>query len=269
MKILALSDTHLGHTSWNGFGERAWAEAERLSRETQIDVLLFCGDLCEPGCTSLSEGLKLMSRVVATKKLWVAGNNDIETAYRYMGGSVFNYANWLATEAFPHGVHVLDYGPVQWGSYTFVGGFGFYDLSLWRAPSVRSPNFPHSLEVIRRDADDFHRKDMGTTVAELFSFCQDQIQRHLRAVSPESKVIVATHTIPDAGMVLYGHSPAFDFQNAWMGWDDSNMPHPIALTPNLALQFCGHTHRSKRIDRPGTAPLVNVSGQDQPFVYDL
>ena len=271
MKILALSDTHLGHPGWHGFGEAAWERAAKLAQEQPIDVLLFCGDLCDPGRMELDIGLTLMVKVQAKLRLWVAGNNDIEWVRRSGDGEepINDYPHVLSSWAHPFGVTLLDKGPVLYRGVVFVGNFGGYDLSLWR-PGKPSPNFPATAEAIRADAEECHRQAGMPAPLELFRMCQERLHRHLDEVAElRQPTVIATHTVPDPGMVLYGNSPAYDYQNAAMGWDDSQQPHPLLKHPGLVLQLCGHTHRSGVIERPGLPPLVNVSGQDQPLIFEV
>lgn len=268
MKLLVLSDTHLHKPGWGTFGHDVFQRALELAQaQGPIDVVLHSGDLVEPSVkqASLRDGLELLATIPAKLHLWVAGNNDIEFLDWKRG--VANYARDLQEEAKPFGVHLLDAGPVTYQDVTFVGNFGFYDMSLWQPPKVSSPNYPNTLAEVAENGNKWHRENMGgIVIPELFELCQSTLHRHLAQVPAGNRVVVATHTVPHPDMVLYGSSPAYDFQNAWMGWDDRHRARSISKTPNLIFQFCGHTHRSKRIDRP-EGPLINSSGRDQPYLH--
>jgi Icc-related predicted phosphoesterase len=264
MKLLALSDTHLGHPGWQGFGNRIWEKATAITQNEPVDVLLFCGDLCEPGQVPLKDALDLMSKVRATVKLWVAGNNDIEWFMR-KNQNLEDYPDWLGALASQYGIELLDQKPVLLGDYAFVGSFGAYDFSLWRTPKIPCERFPNTLKDLVLDAAKWHRK-MGLSHGplETFQLCQNRLWKHLKSIDPKYKIVVATHTVPSPDMVLYGHSPAYDHKNAWMGWDDKGK---ILKHPNVIAHLCGHTHRSCLINQ--TPLVMNVSGDYQPHRIDL
>jgi len=232
------------------------------------DVVLFCGDLVESRDPDmdLEFGLRLLKKIPAAHHLWVAGNNDIEFLFGRV--PILDYPKALQELAVRYDVHLLDHEPITIGDIAFVGNFGYYDLSLWKTPKVHDPCYPSTRNSLLRDADKFHRKTLGISVMDLFNFCQQRLRQHIRQVAGK-QMVAATHTVPSSEMLLYDHSPKFDFQNAAMGWDDEKSSHSIHQTPGLLFQFCGHTHRSKQIERPGTAPLINVSGQNQPLEFDL
>jgi hypothetical protein len=200
----------------------------------------------------------------------VAGNNDLEWIRRSDDESIRDYPHLLYGEAREHGVLLLDKSPVLYNGYTFAGNFGAYDLSLWQ-PGTPSPAFPSTEAAIKADAEECHRQaGLGLGPLELFQMCQTRLRRHLAEVENlRQPTVIATHTVPDKRFLLYGHTPAYDYQNAAMGWEDAKQLVRLADTPGLVLQLCGHTHRSQRIERPGKAPLVNISGNEQPFLFDL
>jgi len=270
MRLLVLSDTHLGRPEWNGFGDNVLAQAKKIAYASIPNVVLFCGDLIEPDCgsdISLSDGLRQLGNIPADHHLWVAGNNDIQCTFGHI--PILKYPHALQELAIRHGIHLLDFEPCVVDGMAFVGNFGFFDLSLWRKPAVPEPEIPSDFDALFYKADKWHRKKLGIGINDLFQFCQNRLHDHLIQVGEKQSIVVVTHTVPTSDMVLYGHSPQFDLQNASMGWDDTKSDHPIHQTPNLVLQLCGHTHRSKRINRPGIAPLINVSGDDQPFIFNL
>jgi len=270
MRLLVLSDTHLGRPGWNGFGDNVLAQAKKMACASTPNVVLFCGDLIEPdrgSGISLSDGLRWLGNLPADRRLWIAGNNDIQCIFGSI--PILEYPHALQELAIRYGIHLLDFEPCVVDGVAFVGNFGFFDLSLWRKSAIPESKFPSDFDALFQKADNWHRKELGIGINDLFLFCQNRLRNHLIQVGKEQSIVVTTHTVPTSDMVLYGHSSQFDLQNASMGWDDTKSSHPIYETPGLVLQLCGHTHRSKRINRLGIAPLINVSGNDQPFIFDL
>jgi len=268
VKVLVFSDTHLGHPGWGTFGYDVFDAANRIARSDSIDVVLFCGDLVEPSnqAMTLDDGLRKLAAIPAKHHLWVAGNNDIEFLPRK---SIMQYHQPLAFKAQAYGVQLLDAGYVVIDNVGFAGNFGFYDLSLWRNPKVIVSEYPVNYPDLYRTVSEFHKDEMGFDFMDLFKQCQMTLWRHIQTlVSRNLKIVVATHMVPGPEFLLYGESPAYDYQNAWMGWDDSKSASPIANTPGLVYQFCGHTHRSKTVKRLNST-LMNVSGQDQPYLFEV
>lgn len=266
---MTLSDTHLGMPSWGTFGEDVFAAARKKATHEPVDVVLHNGDIVEPESgLPLEAGLDLLQQIPAQHHLWVAGNNDIQ--YLFGQSPILEYPEVLQRQASPYGIQLLDYSPLVIGDITFVGNFGFYDLSLWKKSDKPSDKFPNTLEDLRADAKGWHKKNLGVGIDDFFRFCQDRLRAHLRQMQDRAaKLVVATHTVPSPEMVLYGHSAEFDYRNAWMGWDDSLSSNPLHSFGNVALQFCGHTHRHKITERKGLSPLINLSGKEQPLIFNL
>lgn len=270
MKILILSDTHLGHPGWGSFGEDVFDRATALARSNTVDVVLHCGDLVEPSNPNmtLNYGLSRLAAIPAKHHLWVAGNNDIEMVRTRQ--NLLQYAVLLQNYASQYQIKLLDYAPFVHNGVGFAGSFGAYNLSLWRQPKTPVPGYPNTYQDLRRVATQEVLKETGVDLFAFFQHCQDSLHTDLnRLMLGGVKVVAVTHTVPTGDMLLYGKSPAYDFQNAWMGWDDSKSARPIANVPRLLYQFAGHVHRGFRVDRPGTGPLINVSGRDQPHLFDI
>ena len=267
MKVLAFSDTHLGHPNWKGFGEIVFDRAMRLAKASPMDVVLFCGDLIEPGnpTVTLEDGLKMLASIPAKHHLMVAGNNDIEALNLV---NTLDYAGVLASKASAYGIKVLDEAPVTVGHVSFAGNFGGYDLSLWQPPAQPDPEYPSTYEELVSRVNAAHAKKVGCSYGELFQTCQMALWRHMQTLSIGStKIVMATHTVAMPEFVLYGKSPQYDYQNAWMGWDDSKAPVSLLRTPGLVHYLCGHTHRAAFVD--GKVQKRNISGGDTPYILEV
>jgi len=282
MKLLAISDLHIGKQGWGNFGDRtlALSEAKVMASYQPVDVVLFCGDLVDPDAAPtmqerlpiLEDALRRLKRIQAREHLWVLGNNDLLNMMSPASPlSMVDFVLNMVGAKF--GVHVLDREPKVVDNTAFVGNLGGFDGSLWRPPAMYSPNFPSTKEDMLRHL--YPRElSIGADLSgvEYFERCQLRLHEHISQMErehPSAKLVVATHTVPSPKMVVYGATPAYDHQNAWMGWDDDLSQRPIHKVSRLVLQLCGHTHRSGKIDRPGKAPLHNVSGQDQPLIFEV
>lgn len=273
MKLLLVSDTHVGHRGWNGFDPWLLTKARAAAEAERIDVMVFGGDLVEPDApgAKLEDGLALLQQIPVATKLWVAGNNDIEFLFGQQDLKD-TYMTKLGALARQFGVHLLDEAPVTVGDTTFVGNFGGYDISLWKPPLVPEAPFPSTYEEMLADAQKWFTRATGSDVLDFFNSCQHRLKTHIAEAAKAPKLVVASHTVPTPEFVLYGHSAKFDYQNAWMGWDDSLTAKPIHTAENLVLQLCGHTHRSEYKERahlPNKAPLINMSGKVQPRILEI
>lgn len=267
MKLLVISDTHLGHQGWGSFGLDVFDRAMEMARSNTVDVVLHCGDLVEPSNKemTLMFGMHKLTSIPAKRHLWVAGNNDIEMVrgrchmqkyYKFLNDHIAN----------PYGVWLLDHESCIIDGVGFAGNFGSYDTSLWRTPAVHTDKFPMDRVSMERNVREGFQKETFTDMDSFFQSCQMRLRMQLNHLTSAKvrKVVAVTHTVPTGDMLLYGKTPAYDFQNAWMGWDDSKSPQPIAQTPNLAYHFCGHVHRPYQFGN-----VINVSGPNQPLLFDI
>ena len=180
------------------------------------------------------------------------------------------YYKPLAEEAETYGVWLLDRESCIIEGVGFAGNFGSYDTSLWQTPTKHTDKFPMDRVSMERNVREGFQKETATDMDSFFHACQMRLKMQLDfLVSVKTqKIVVATHTVPTGAMLRYDETPAYDFQNAWMGWDDEKTSQPISQTPNLVYQFCGHVHRSYQFDRPGSQ-LINVSGPNQPLLFEI
>ncbi len=270
MKILFASDTHLGFKPWGDFGQDI---LEACVKSPPVDVFVFGGDLVEPNTSvTLEDGLRMISRVPAEAKLWVVGNNDIEHLIGKTDNVPRDYAGMLQEIAQKYGIHVLDHQAISYENVAFVGNYGACDLSLWRTPVESHPEFPSTYEELRRMSEENFQKYLKCSVRELFDHCQKKLKGDIEIASQFEKMVVCTHVVPSPEFVVYGQSPLWDYKNAMRGWDDSKTERPIENASNLVLQTCGHTHRSSFTNRPWTpskAPILNISGKDQPQYAEI
>jgi len=274
MKIMTLSDLH--HGKWGTWGMKAVQRAGKEARDHQIDVLLLGGDLAEPSPENQYRGevLSKIMQLPIPHKLWVIGNNDLED----LRGPISQYAQEAHSLVSADGIQVLDYAPVTIDGVTFVGNLGWFDGSLWgmgSTPLIDPEGWaPISFQEAQSKTDAWTRHELGErmdlTSDELFELCQNTLHSHLREAG-QNRIVVMTHTSPTPSMCMYGHNPKFDFLNYCMGWDDLSKK---ALRPPLSswkptLQLCGHTHRFKMVFAGENPPLVNVSGEGQPRIFEI
>ena len=286
IKILGISDTHLGRKiQGQPPGDVILSEARRLALQERPEVILFGGDLVEPGTDwTLEKGLEHLRAVASddgTQVLWVIGNNDLGMVPPEEMENYAEVLDWIAT---PYDVHVLDHRvAVVDEKVVIIGNYGGEDGSLWKPDCLKSPAYPSTREAIREAGEmEAHEAGVPLTPTELFDRCQAKLQGHLMAAwegAPHLPLVICTHTVPDSRMLLYGHNAEYDFRNAVMGWEDSEFrgdashPDPEVYTlsrePNLVAQFCGHTHRPTVVKRPDCPDLVNLSGGQQPRIFTV
>jgi hypothetical protein len=177
-----------------------------------------------------------------------------------------HYHKLLDELANSHGVWLLDHDTCIIDGVGFAGNFGAYDTSLWRPPTIHTDKFPMDRVSMEQDVREGFMAETKTDMDPFFRSCQGRLHSHIDFLTSAKvrKIVVGTHTVPTGDMLLYGKTPAYDMQNAWMGWDDSKSAKPIAQTPNLAYHFCGHVHRHYQFGN-----VINVSGPNQPLIFDI
>jgi predicted phosphodiesterase len=132
MRVVALSDLHIAK---EGYEESIERIRETLST-IEADVLYFGGDLSESNHNdpvesfhNFEEGLEVLASSPAKKKLFVAGNNDLESLQLApIGGHYTEIANRIRH----YGFELLDNTPVIIDNIGFLGNIGWYDGSLWK-----------------------------------------------------------------------------------------------------------------------------------------
>lgn len=271
LKILVISDTHLGKTRWNGLGDRVFQRAFTLASESEFDVILHCGDIVEPKTeVSLEKGLEIFSQIPGKHHLWVAGNNDIE--WTFGKSEIWQYTEVFSELIESFGIHLLDEYPKIIGEYAFAGNYCFPDLSLWKPSIFKEEKYAQSFEELYTKTNEFHIKRLRTTVNEMFTWSQNHFHSGLRMLGKELKKVIISHTVPSTELIIYGESARYDHVNAFMGWDDSKSKKPLHTYDNVILQLCGHTHRHKVVKREGYCDLINVSSKiegEQPWVFEV
>ncbi|MEM6312898.1 MAG: hypothetical protein AAF743_02375, partial [Planctomycetota bacterium] len=76
--------------------------------------------------------------------------------------------------------------------------------------------------------------------AAIFEHCLADLDRDLRAVAEAKCVVVATHTVPVAGLLPPRRMPQLDFVRAYLG--SPALGDRILAAPNVRHVLCGHSH---------------------------
>lgn len=258
MRFLTISDTHVRGTSVSDHGWFLLHKARSIVQEGGVDLVLFGGDLAEPGTGMLDPSLDLLASF-DVPVLWVVGNNDLEALETTHLSDYERDAQHRASLAGAN-IHVLDASPFVQDGVAFIGNYGGYDGSLYHQPwAPRAHDLLNQLCEIHLDAG------LDRMPLHLFQQCQDRLKQDLLSMPWVMPKVVCTHTVPDGRFLKYGHSTKFDDLNVAMGWHDTF----IATTHELRYQFCGHTHRSQTVERDGLPPIINISGADQPRLFSL
>lgn len=258
MRLLTISDTHVRGTSHHDRGWTLLHKGRSIVQEGGVDLVLFGGDLAEPGTRMLDPALGLLASF-GVPVLWVVGNNDLEALETT---HLLGYAEFAQHRAAMAGanIHVLDTGPFVMGGVAFVGNYVGYDGSLYHDQA--SPR----LQELLRQLDAIHDEaGLDLSPLSLHRWCKARLREHVAALPPEMPKVVCTHTVPDGRFLKYGHSTKFDDYNVAMGWADTF----IATVPGLRHQFCGHTHRSQTVEREALPPIINISGAALPQLFTV
>jgi len=144
MKICAVSDYH-----YNSNRKQEILLHAKLISDMRPDVFIYGGDLAQRANLDLEKCLRILGRVKAKQKLFVAGNHDIYTGRdnfvrhgkeilaerlknirKESNLSLLRYRNVLKLMVQKHGFHYLDGGPKIIGDVGFVGSMGWYDYSM-------------------------------------------------------------------------------------------------------------------------------------------
>lgn len=258
MRFLTISDTHVRGTSQHDRGWLTLHRAKSLVQEGGVDLVLFGGDLAEPGTGMLDPALELLASF-GVPVLWVVGNNDLEALETT---TLSNYAGIAQHRASLAGtnIYVLDTMPFVMDGIAFVGNYVGYDGSLYHDPAS-----PRLQELLRLTERIFEEAGLDLDPLTLHLRCLRRLREDFASLPPEMSKVVCTHTVPDGRFLKYGHSQKYDDYNVGMGWADKL----IGAVPGLRHQFCGHTHRSQTVERDGLPPIINISGAEQPRLFTV
>ncbi len=273
MKIVTVSDLHIGKDSWGRFGlEKAAAAAE-----IEADVLYFGGDLAEPdkddpqkGWKCFKQGLELLARSSAKKKLFTLGNNDLEQLQK---AKLTEHYEEMRTRVNEYGFHLLDDTPSVIGNIAFVGNVGWYNGSLWWKFPEKT-DFPNDKEQIKREAQRYFceqefagKLPEGFTPDHFYEHCRERLIKHLDEVHANGNVeavVLGIHFVPTKHFVK-GDNPEFAFLNWYMGAEEHAEHYQ---REKVVLGFTGHTHRSD-VRTVGKLDVYNLSGPKQPRVFEV
>ncbi|MFH1401142.1 MAG: metallophosphoesterase [Nanoarchaeota archaeon] len=269
MRLIGVSDLHIGRDGWNDFGIRT----ARAAAAIDADILYFVGDLAEPNNTSprlgwerFEQGLEALARSSAPTKLFTLGNNDLEHPFTHR---LTEHYTEIQEYLGAYGFRLLDDSPVIVDGIAFVGNIGWYDGTLWQ-PYDGQTRYPNDAVQMRATAEHhFHKTHQGRTdqlTTALFSaHCHDRLTRHLDQIDADVEAIVlGTHFVPHTSFVTCD-DPRYTYLNWYMG-SEGHAAH--YQRERVILGLTGHTHRSdtRRISR---TDVHNLSGPRQPRVFDI
>lgn len=256
MRFLTFSDTHA--KSRDDAGWRTITSIPEIAEQEKADLILFGGDLVEPGSGLLDNSLHAISDYMVPV-LWVIGNNDLEALETTEISRYAEIAQQRAQKAGAHNIHVLDRRPFWKNGVVFLGSYAGYDGSLYWPPES-----PRRYELMRQLAGIHRNAGLDLSPMEMFEMCLGKLEEDLEELEWETPKVVCTHTVPDSRFLLYGHNDKFDDYNVTMGWTDCT----VVGTPGLRYQFCGHTHRRQVVNREGMCPIINL-GSNHVAVYEV
>ena len=273
MRIVTVSDLHIGKESWGDFGIRKSQDVAKID----TDVLYFGGDLAEPnkknpqiGWENFRRGLELLSKSSAQIKIFTLGNNDLE---QLRNSRLTEHYNEMRECVGEYSFHLLDDTPLVVGDVAFVGNVGWYDGTLWWK-FLGKTNFPNDADRIRQDSERYFREQEfpgklvdNLTSVSFYQHCRCRLTKDLdEAHSNDSvkAVVLGIHFVPSKSF-LRGDNPQFSFLNWYMG-AEAHADH--YQREKVILGFTGHTHHSD-VRTVGNLDVHNLSGLEQPRVFEV
>jgi putative phosphoesterase len=236
---LHLDLLHLWHEPLDGF-------LSRLSREGSLRLVL-AGDLVSFAEPNLARAFEALADY-AGQILYTPGNHDLWTRH---GDSLQLYEEFIPAVCARYGVHYLDGAPYVHGSVAVVGNVGWYDYAF-RDEALGYPDQWYRERWIpgRFQWMDRHYIRWPLTDAEFTARCCRQLDAQL-ADLPDSidTVVVVTHHLPFAELLVRKPDPLWTFGNAFMG--SPELGAVIRRHARVKHVFCGHSHAGARMTMDG------------------
>ena len=261
MLIAATADLHYGKSTASDSSVRELAEKLASKRP---DVLIIAGDVAIADPRATVECLRLFADV-ASHRFVIPGNHDIWSSDRSGAADSRDiFERLFSRSAMLGGFHRLDVEPRVVDGVGFAGSIGWYDYAF-ADPELDVPRSVYekkSLPGVGRWNDGrFVRWDY--TDEEFLDITLERLTQDIRRVADKStKLVITTHHLPFADLVVRRKFPAWMFQNAYMGSPRiGELIRSSARVPTLGIS--GHSHQFTTADlvaTDGTTPIraVNV-----------
>jgi len=256
MRILTVSDLHIGKLDWNRYGEIVLERLERHSDEA--DVLVIGGDIIDPTGDRATNERRLRDALVRIghsrirNKVAVVGNNDIDC----FDGPIAEYVERMAPWYADAGIHLLDAASTEIEGILFAGTLGWCNGELYRGnpfPEERVAAYWH-------ESKRYHGRQGNLGPFDLHAQCMNRLRSQIPAAA--GRIVVITHEVPTSDLVQYGNSEMDDYLNTFMGFDGARYPD-VYDPSRVVLSLVGHTHRNEGAVL-NKIPIVNMSGGKQP-----
>jgi 3',5'-cyclic AMP phosphodiesterase CpdA len=256
MRLLATADLHYNHHRGKALAEQVIADINAAGG----DVLLVIGDTASADGNALERCLDLFH--FPGPKLFLAGNHDLWTAgpdsYSLFTESLPPRVRalgwqWLETEPFVRdGWGIL--GTIGWYDYSFaLADLGiperFYAAKVSPGTAERLEEYRHLLgnEDLLERARNFAARwndsrfvKLGRTDKEFLSELLEKLDRQLRDIPPNTRVLAATHHLPFRALLPPPRIPQWDFAHAYLG--SEKIGELLLRYPAVELALSGHSH---------------------------
>lgn len=262
MRVGAISDIHLDSNTFqfDNFLETLISYVD----DQQLDVLIIPGDIAGKK-TTLENFFASTKELDIPYKLYVPGNHCLWTNTEETSWELFLVK--LPEMCEKYGWHFLPRNPIMLGNTAILGTTGWYDYS------TRNTKFDGSISKI-----EYREKTYGNAmwmdreyikfgmdddnVSKLFIEQLDKDWKYLQNShsSDIENVIVASHIVPYADMVLHKNKISWDFFSSFIGCTSlGKFIDNIQLNKNSRkFSIFGHTHFPQRIIRNNGVEAICV-----------
>lgn len=262
MRIGAISDIHLDSNSFQfeNFQDKLISYID----DQQLDVLIIPGDIAGNKST-LENFFATTKDLDIPHKLYVPGNHCLWTNTEETSWELFLVK--LPEMCKKHGWHFLPRNPIIVGKTVIMGTTGWYDYS------TRNKNFDDIVSI-----DEYREKMHGNAmwmdreyikfgmddekVSKLFLEQLDKDWNYLQNShsSDIENIIVVSHIVPYADMVLHRNKLSWDFFSSFIGCTKlGKYIDDIQISKNSKkFSIFGHTHFPQRITRSNGVEAICV-----------
>ncbi len=217
----------------------------------EADVLLVGGDIAETK-DELKYGLEKLSRFSGVKLAYL-GNHELRCMNSPLG---FHYLemSYLFSE---YGFNLLDDEPFTYKGKGFIGNSGWFDSGFYKGDGLDG----ESEKVL-----DYQLVKHGFRgrPSEMVDACVVRLEDHFNQIEPYcDEIFLGIHHVSFSEFLIYCHSPTYDFKNLMMGSDKFQK---FYKHPKVKMGFCGHTHRSGKLNFEDFSVYNLSTDEKQPFL---
>lgn len=249
MKLIAVSDLHLDDVDSKEQSERI---VKQMAKE-KPHIILIGGDIAKT-TKELKKSLSLFSEFDCLKLAYL-GNHELKALEESEIGTHYGEMSRIFKQ---FGFHLLDEEPFIHDNVGFVGHSAWYDFSLYEGE--------FNEDISKKAWESFSKtyRAGGLSPKEFTDHSIKRMKEHIKKIENKCDVIcLGMHHVAFREMLRYGHSDLYDYINLFMG---SEKFRELFSHPKIKVGFCGHTHRSEKIEHKHGIVYNISSTEKQPFL---